>query len=42
MQIASDALPAYACKYSRRDFTQPQLFAMLALKHFSRRMIAAW
>jgi uncharacterized protein HemX len=34
LQIASDALPAYSSKCSRQDFTQPQLFAMLALKQF--------
>lgn len=36
LQVASDALPAYPSKFSRKDFTQPQLFAMLALKQFFR------
>jgi hypothetical protein len=27
-------LPAYSSKYSRKDFTQHQLFAVLALKTF--------
>ena len=34
MQVASRTLPAYASKFSKRDFTQPQLVAMLALKQF--------
>jgi hypothetical protein len=29
-------LPAYASKYSRRDFTLPQLFALLVLRKFFR------
>jgi hypothetical protein len=33
-QLARDALPAYSCRTSRRDFTQHQLFAILALKTF--------
>jgi hypothetical protein len=32
--VAEGALPAYASKYSRKDFTQHQLFAILALKTF--------
>jgi hypothetical protein len=28
------ALPAYSCKYSKRDFTQHQLFALLVLREF--------
>jgi len=36
MQIASRTLPAYASKFSKRDFTQPQLVAMLVLKQFFR------
>jgi hypothetical protein len=36
LQIASDAMPAYASKFSKKDFTQHQLFAMLALKQFFR------
>jgi hypothetical protein len=34
MQIASRTLPVYASKFSKRDFTQPQLVAMLVLKQF--------
>jgi Transposase DDE domain len=31
-RLARDALPAYSCKFSRKDFTLPQLFACLAVK----------
>src|SRR5215211_463635 len=34
LQLAREALPAYSSKYSRKDFTQHQLFAALALKTF--------
>lgn len=34
LQVAHDALPAYASRTSRHDFTQAQLFAILALKTF--------
>ena len=34
LQLAREALPAYSCKFSRKDFTQHQLFACLALKTF--------
>jgi hypothetical protein len=34
LQVASEALPRYACRTSRHDFTQPQLFAILVLKAF--------
>lgn len=34
LQIASEAMPAYASKFSKRDFTQHQLLAMLVLKQF--------
>ncbi len=34
LRVARRALPAYSTKYSRQDFTQRQLFAMLALKQF--------
>jgi hypothetical protein len=34
LRLAQDALPAYSSKFSRRDFTQPQLFALLTLKIF--------
>jgi hypothetical protein len=34
LRVAGEALPAYSSKYSRKDFTQHQLFAILALKSF--------
>jgi hypothetical protein len=34
LAVAQEALPAYTCPTSRKDFTQPQLFAILALKAF--------
>jgi len=34
LRVAQDALPAYSCPTSRKDFTQHQLFAILALKTF--------
>lgn len=34
LRLAREALPAYSSKYSRKDFTQHQLFAILALKAF--------
>jgi hypothetical protein len=34
LRLARDSLPAYSSKYSRKDFTQHQLFAVLALKTF--------
>lgn len=34
LRLARGALPAYSSKYSRKDFTQHQLFAVLALKTF--------
>ena len=34
LRLAQEALPAYSSKFSRKDFTQPQLFALLALKTF--------
>src|SRR3954463_7782491 len=34
LALAREALPAYSSKYSRKDFTQHQLFAALALKTF--------
>ena len=36
IEIASSAIPAYSSKFSRRDFTQHQLFACLVLKDFFR------
>ena len=34
LQLAREALPVYSSKYSRKDYTQHQLFAVLALKTF--------
>lgn len=34
LRLAHEALPAYSSKFSRQDFTQHQLFALLALKTF--------
>ena len=34
LRLAREAMPAYSSKYSRKDFTQHQLFAALALKVF--------
>jgi hypothetical protein len=34
LAVAGEALPAYSSKYSRKDFTQHQLFALLALREF--------
>jgi hypothetical protein len=34
LRLARQTLPAYASKYSRRDYTQHQLLALLALKTF--------
>ena len=34
LRVAREALPAYSCATSRKDFTQHQLFAALALKAF--------
>jgi|SRR3954466_2903029 hypothetical protein len=36
LQVASDAIPAYSSKFSKRSFTQHQLLAMLALGQFLR------
>jgi hypothetical protein len=36
LRLAQDALPAYSAVRSRKDFTQHQLFAVLALKTFLR------
>jgi len=36
LAAAADALPAYSSKFSRKDFTQHQLFALLALREFLR------
>lgn len=34
LQVARQAIPAYSSKYSKRDFTQHQLLAVLALEQF--------
>ena len=34
LTVASSALPAYASRFSRKDFTLPQLFAILVLRKF--------
>src|SRR5438270_6042647 len=34
LRLAQGALPAYSSRFSRKDFTQHQLFAVLALKTF--------
>lgn len=34
LRLAQEALPAYSSKFSRKDFTQHQLFALLSLKTF--------
>lgn len=34
LAVGQDALPAYSSKYSRRDYTLPQLFAILVPRKF--------
>ncbi len=34
LRLAQEALPPYSSNFSRQDFTQHQLFALLALKTF--------
>ena len=34
LEVGRDALLTYASRFSRKDYTQPQLFAVLVLKHF--------
>jgi hypothetical protein len=34
LRLAQESLPVYSSKFSRRDYTQHQLFALLALKTF--------
>lgn len=36
LKVATQALPAYSGKYSRQDFTQHQLVAILVLRQFFR------
>src|SRR2546421_10165789 len=39
--LASQALPTYSSKFSRKDFTLPQLLACLAVKELMRRSYRA-
>jgi hypothetical protein len=34
LEVAADAIPAYSSKFSKKDFTQHQLLAILALEQF--------
>lgn len=34
LRVAREALPAYASRFSKHDFTQHQLFAILVLRQF--------
>src|SRR5215470_7474336 len=34
LRLAQESLPAYTSRFSRKDYTQHQLFALLALKAF--------
>jgi hypothetical protein len=36
LQVARHAMPAYSSKFSKKDFTQHQLLAILALEQFFR------
>lgn len=36
LKLAEAALPAYSSRFSKKTFTQPQLFAILALRQFFR------
>ena len=36
LAVGRAALPAYASRFSRHDYTRPQLFALLVLKQFLR------
>jgi hypothetical protein len=36
LAVGRAALPEYGSRYSRRDYTQPQLFALLVLRQFLR------
>ena len=49
LAVGAAALPRYSCRRSRHDFTQAQLFALLALKQMLRldyrglvALVAAW
>ena len=34
LQVGEAGLPLYASRFSKKDFTQPQLFTMLVLRQF--------
>lgn len=34
MRVGQQALPRYGSRFSKHDFTQPQLFALLTLRQF--------
>jgi hypothetical protein len=34
LRVSREGLPAYSSKFSKKDFTQPQLFTILVLKQF--------
>jgi hypothetical protein len=36
LRLARETLPLYSSRFSRKDFTQHQLFALLALKTFHK------
>src|SRR5262249_51823708 len=36
LRLARETLPPYSSRFSRKDFTQHQLFALLALKTFHK------
>lgn len=36
LKTAQSAVPKYSSKFSRKDFTQHQLFSLLVLRHFFR------
>jgi len=45
LTIGRAALPSFSSRFSRHDFTQPQLFALLLLRQFLRtdyRGVVAW
>jgi hypothetical protein len=34
LRVGQAGLPLYSCRFSKKDFTQPQLFACLVLRQF--------
>jgi len=49
LSVGNQGLTPYSCPLSRKDFTQPQLFALLALRQFLQadyrktvRIVAEW